>query len=207
METSEYLLKLVLAGESGVGKSSLTLRYADNYFSDTFLATIGVDFKIKFLHIDSHSVKMQIWDTAGQERFRSISRAYFRGAHGVILCYDVTDRMSFDKIPTWLEDIRKITGAHTRLLLVGTKVDAPRREVSTLEGKAIADKYGLLFLETSSKTNIGVEEAFQQLATTIVRDLRQAQGAEWDRHTTKDTKPGLPTPEPLESQSSCCVIL
>eukprot|EP01113_Clastostelium_recurvatum_P039167 TRINITY_DN5952_c0_g1_i1.p1 TRINITY_DN5952_c0_g1~~TRINITY_DN5952_c0_g1_i1.p1 ORF type:complete len:101 (+),score=10.65 TRINITY_DN5952_c0_g1_i1:119-421(+) len=100
METSEYLLKLVLAGESGVGKSSLTLRYADNYFSDTFLATIGVDFKIKFLHIDSHSAKMQIWNTAGQEGFRSISRAHLRGTHRAIRCYDVTDWLSFDKIPT-----------------------------------------------------------------------------------------------------------
>ena len=102
-----YLFKILLIGNSGVGKSSLLLRFADDTFTDNFMPTIGVDFKIRTLEVDGKTIKLQIWDTAGQERFKTITSSYYKGAHGIIVVYDITDKESFKNIDTWMNEVEK----------------------------------------------------------------------------------------------------
>jgi len=165
----DYLFKLLLIGDSGVGKSCLLLRFADNTFTDSFISTIGVDFKIRTMDIDGKRVKLQIWDTAGQERFRTITSSYYRGAHGIIVVYDVTDRVSFNNVKQWLGEIDRYACQSVNKLLLGNKADlAEKRTVQTSEGKDFADSLGVQFLETSAKTSNNVEEAF----TTMTRQIK-----------------------------------
>ncbi|CAM0958698.1 unnamed protein product [Alopecurus aequalis] len=108
----DYLFKLLLIGDSSVGKSCLLLRFADDAYVDTYISTIGVDFKIRTVELDGKSVKLQIWDTAGQERFRTITSSYYRGAHGIIIVYDVTDMESFNNVKQWLSEIDRLLQNH-----------------------------------------------------------------------------------------------
>jgi len=119
----DYLFKLVLIGDSGVGKSCLLLRFADDSFTDSYISTIGVDFRFRTVTIDNKTVKLQIWDTAGQERFRTITSAYYRGAHGIIMVYDVTNYESFEHVEEWLNEVNKHASESTLKLLVGNKAD------------------------------------------------------------------------------------
>ena len=116
-------IKLLMIGDSGVGKTCLLLRYANDSFSPTFITTIGIDFKIKNVDIDGTRIKLQIWDTAGQERFRTITTSYFRGAQGILLVYDVTDRRSFESIRNWISQIQQHADVHVNKILVGNKCD------------------------------------------------------------------------------------
>lgn len=122
-DNCDYIFKIVLIGNSSVGKSSLLLRFADDIFEDTYISTIGVDFKIRSLELDGKTIKLQIWDTAGQERFRSISHTYYRGAHGIIIIYDITDKKSFDDVVTWLSEIESYGNENVRKLIIGNKID------------------------------------------------------------------------------------
>merc|ERR1712157_499578 len=119
----DYLFKLVLIGDSGVGKSCLLLRFADDSFTDSYISTIGVDFRFRTVNIDMKTVKLQIWDTAGQERFRTITSAYYRGAHGIIMVYDVTNSESFEHVEEWLSEVNRHASETTKKLLVGNKCD------------------------------------------------------------------------------------
>ena len=125
----DYLFKLLLIGDSGTGKSSLIMRFADDSFNASFISTIGVDFKIKTFNVDGSKIKMQIWDTAGQERFRTIVSSYYRGAHGIIVVYDVTDRQSFCKIQHWLKEIENYGTDSVCKLIVGNKCDGNNEDV------------------------------------------------------------------------------
>merc|ERR1711874_641300 len=119
----DHLFKLVLIGDSGAGKSSLLLRFADDTFTENYITTIGVDFRFKTIPVDNKSVKLQIWDTAGQERFRTITSAYYRGADGIVLVFDVTDRESFDHVDDWLTEVNRYVNDSTMMLLLGNKCD------------------------------------------------------------------------------------
>jgi len=164
----DYFFKILLIGDSGVGKSCLLLRFADDSWTETHISTIGVDFKIKTLTIDGKTVKLQIWDTAGQERFRTITSSYYRGAQGIILVYDCTDRESFNNVKQWMGEIDRYACENVNKLLVGNKCDLQaEKTVDTNTAKEFADSYDIPFIETSAKTGFNVEKCFVQIATSI----------------------------------------
>jgi len=172
--TGDMMMKLLLLGDSGVGKTCLLLRFADDVFNDTFISTIGIDFKHKNIDIDGRKIKLQIWDTAGQEKYRTITSAYYRSAQGILLCYDVTDEKSFNNVANWVRNIDEHANASVNRVLVGNKCDMPeKRVISTERGKALAAKYGIKFFETSARANQGVTEAFMAL-TKDVKDRLSA---------------------------------
>ena len=168
LSNSDYLFKLLLIGDSGVGKSCLLLRFADDTYTESYISTIGVDFKIRTIELDGKTIKLQIWDTAGQERFRTITSSYYRGAHGIIVVYDVTDNESFNNVKQWLHEIDRYACENVNKPLVGNKSDlTSKRVVSTEQGKEFADSLGIEFLETSAKTSTNVEQAFLTMASQI----------------------------------------
>jgi len=170
----DYLFKLLLIGDSGVGKSSLLLRFTDNTFTENYTSTIGVDFKIRTVTLDGKSIKLQIWDTAGQERFRTITSSYYRGAHGIIIVYDITDKASFTNVKQWMGEIDRYANTNVKKLLIGNKADADQKAVTFAEGNEYAASLGLSFKETSAKTAVGVEEAFLVIIKQIKDKLAAA---------------------------------
>lgn len=165
----DYLIKLLLIGDSGVGKSCLLLRFSDDSFTTSFITTIGIDFKIRTVDLDGKRIKLQIWDTAGQERFRTITTAYYRGAMGILLVYDVTDESSFHNIRNWIKNIEQNASDNVNKVLIGNKadMDESKRAVPTARGQALADEFGIKFFETSAKTSMNVEDAFYAIARDI----------------------------------------
>jgi len=168
----DYLIKLLLIGDSGVGKSCLLLRFSDDSFTPSFITTIGIDFKIRTIDLDGSRIKLQIWDTAGQERFRTITTAYYRGAMGILLVYDVTDDKSFGNIRNWIRNIEQHATESVNKMLIGNKCDlVDKRVVETERGQALADEYHIKFMETSAKNSINVDKAFISLAKDIKNRL------------------------------------
>ncbi|KAG8497339.1 hypothetical protein CXB51_008654 [Gossypium anomalum] len=164
----DYVFKVVLIGDSGVGKSQILARFARNDFSLDSKSTIGVEFQTRTLLIEHKSVKAQIWDTAGQERYRAVTSAYYRGAAGAMLVYDVTKRQTFNHIARWLEELRGHADKNIVIMLVGNKSDLEKqREVSTEDATEFAQKEGLFFLETSALAAKNVETAFLTVLTEI----------------------------------------
>ncbi|XP_005998275.1 ras-related protein Rab-10-like [Latimeria chalumnae] len=166
---SVVVLKIVLAGDSCVGKTSILNRYSNSNFDSSFISTIGIDFKVKTLTIDGKTVKLQIWDTAGQERFHTLTTNYFRGAHGLVLVYDITNLDSFRNIGGWIRDIDKNAGEDVEKILLGNKCDAEeQRVVSKEKGEKLGWEYGICFYETSAKENTNIENAFLGLVEQIM---------------------------------------
>ncbi|OJT06777.1 Ras-related protein Rab-18 [Trametes pubescens] len=164
-------VKLLLIGNSSVGKSSLLLRFSDEQWlpEDESNATIGVDFRVHKMEVKSKRVKLSIWDTAGQERFRTITSSYYRGAQGIILVYDVANRESFEALPRWFSELETYVSSSVVKIIVGNKVDKEySRQVSTAEGQAFATRMGALFIEASAKTAVGVEDAFRDVVARII---------------------------------------
>jgi len=171
----DYLFKLLLIGDSGVGKSCLLLRFADDTYTESYISTIGVDFKIRTIELDGKTIKLQIWDTAGQERFRTITSSYYRGAHGIIVVYDVTDQESFANVKQWLHEIDRYACENVNKLLVGNKSDlSSKRVVAYDTAKEFADNLGIEFLETSAKNADNVEQAFMTMAAQIKNRMASA---------------------------------
>jgi Ras-related protein Rab-1A len=170
----DYFFKILLIGDSGVGKSCLLLRFADDSWTDTHISTIGVDFKIKTLNIDGKTIKLQIWDTAGQERFRTITSSYYRGAQGIILVYDCTDQESFSNVKQWMGEIDRYACENVNKLLVGNKTDLVNEKVvDTATAKAFADSMVIPFIETSAKNATNVEQCFLSMARDIKNRLSE----------------------------------
>ena len=165
----DYIFKVLLVGNSDVGKSSLILRYVDQIWNDVFVPTIGVDFKVKSLEIENKSIKLQIWDTAGQERFRNVISSYFKGAHGILLIFDITSRESFKELENWLGEVERNASPQILKILIGNKCDlVEERDISKDEGEAFAMRNGMQYIETSAKINTNVNEAFEALAKIMV---------------------------------------
>ncbi|KAL3937720.1 MAG: hypothetical protein SGBAC_007230 [Bacillariaceae sp.] len=197
----DYLFKLVLIGDSGVGKSCLLLRFADDAFTESYISTIGVDFRFRTVKIESKTVKLQIWDTAGQERFRTITSAYYRGADGIIMVFDVTSLESFDHVNDWLKEVNRYAAEGTVKLLVGNKSDRTADRVVTEEqAKEFADELGIPFIETSAKSSKNVEEAFLTMAGELIRQ-RDARGDSANTSTGIDLNGDAKKSGPL---SNCC---
>lgn len=171
----DHLFKLLIIGDSGVGKSSLLLRFSDNTFSGTYITTIGVDFKIRTIDVNGEKVKLQIWDTAGQERFRTITSTYYRGTHGVVVVYDVCSGESFANVKRWLQEIDTNCDVVNRIL-VGNKDDDPdRKVVLTQDAQKFADQIGIQLYETSAKENKNVEEMFVAVTKLVLATKKEQQ--------------------------------
>ncbi|XP_075684450.1 ras-related protein Rab-10-like [Rhinoderma darwinii] len=164
---NNLVAKLVMTGDSNVGKTCIVSRYTENSIP-SYLSTVGIDFKTKTVLIDETPLKLQIWDTAGQERFHTLSVSYFRGAHGFILVYDISNLMSFENTSLWMKDIKMRAGEEVEVVLLGNKCDREdEREVSKERGEKLAWEYAIPFFETSAKENINIENAFSMLSEAI----------------------------------------
>ena len=168
--TEDIVYKVLLLGDSTVGKTCFLLRYCDKTFQDAHLSTIGLDYRVKTMTLkNKKNIKLQIWDTAGQDRFRAITKNYYKGANGIILIYDVTNLQTYENVKNWITQIREETNPNVVIYLAGNKIDIPEEErvVKTEEGKEIANEYKLQFKETSAKDGINVNEVFQELVEKI----------------------------------------
>jgi len=192
-KTYDLLFKLLLIGDSGVGKTCILFRFSEDAFNTTFISTIGIDFKIKTIELRGKKIKLQIWDTAGQERFHTITTSYYRGAMGIMLVYDITNAKSFDNIAKWLRNIDEHANEDVERMILGNKCDMEdKRVVSKERGDGIAKEHNIKFLETSAKTNINIEPAFIQLAEAIL-----------DKSNVQETKP-TPFPQPQQASGPSC---
>lgn len=171
----DYLFKILMVGDAGVGKSCMLLRFADNtFFENSYISTIGVDFKIRTLQFGNTIVKLQVWDTSGQERFRTITSSYYRGAHGFVVTYGIDNAESFSNVQKWLQEIERYACETCRKVLVGAKCDlVNERRVKTEDGREFADQLGIKFFETSSKTNTNITEVYVELARDIARSIEE----------------------------------
>ena len=170
----DYTIKLLSIGDSTVGKSCLLLRFSDDTFQSNNMATIGIDFKIKKYNIFNKIIRLQVWDTAGQERFQTITRAYYKGAQGILLCYDITNEASFYNIRKWINEIQKHTNNSNNIkkILVATKCDLDSDRVITIEkGRELAKEYNIKYYETSAKDNINCNDVFMDLTKEILTEL------------------------------------
>ena len=198
MQDVDHIFKVLIIGDSSVGKSNILLRFSDNIFHDTFLPTIGVDFKIRNVKMGDQTVKLNIWDTAGQERFKTITSTYYKGAHGIIIVYDITDRESFNNVNTWLSEVRKHAGGQVVKLLVGNKCDLEEeRVVSRQEGQDFADSLGVSFLETSAKQRVNIDESFMTLTKQVYELLPDTEKKQEQKLNPRNMKR-------KKEQGGCC---
>lgn len=197
---SEYdlLMKILIIGDSGVGKSCMLMRYCDNEYIDSYISTIGVDFKIKTVEYDDKTIKLQIWDTAGQERFRTITSAYYRNCHCIILVYDVGDRMSFNDLNLWMKECDKFASPDVLKIIIGNKNDISdeKRQVSYEEGKLYAESKGMKFLETSAKTASNIDKAF----VVVIDEIRKQHN---DMSLKKKNENKLSIKIPTDKKNRC----
>uniref|UniRef100_A0A667ZMQ2 Ras-related protein Rab-1A-like n=1 Tax=Myripristis murdjan TaxID=586833 RepID=A0A667ZMQ2_9TELE len=203
---SDYLFKLLLIGDSGVGnchcpnynfRSFLIL---DDTYTESYISTIGVDFKIRTIELDGKTIKLQIWDTAGQERFRTITSSYYRGAHGIIVVYDVTDQESYNNVKQWLQEIDRYASENVNKLLVGNKCDlTTKKVVDYTTAKEFADSLAIPFLETSAKNATNVEQAFMTMAAEIKKRMGPGATAGGDKPNLK-----IESTPVRQSGGGCC---
>ncbi|XP_078443478.1 ras-related protein RABA4d-like [Wolffia australiana] len=211
----DYVFKVVLIGDSAVGKSQLLARFSRNEFSLDSKATIGVEFQTRTVVIDQKTIKAQIWDTAGQERYRAVTSAYYRGAVGAMLVYDMTKRQSFDHLRRWLEELRGHADKNIIIMVVGNKSDLTTlRTVPTEDAKEFAEREGLFFMETSALDATNVDQAFMTALTEIHRVISKkslsndGRGPAVGSSLVNGTKIVVPPHEPAQgsgASTGCCL--
>ena len=186
--SSDSVYKILLLGDSTVGKTCFLMRYTDNTFQEIHMSTIGLDYKLKNVQLDDGKmVKIQIWDTAGQDRFRSITKNYYKGAHGIILIYDITNKKSFENVRTWINQIKEEVSEKVSIILVGNKIDdEEHRVVATEDGEKIAKELGLMFFECSAKSGVNIDSTFNELVKKTVENYSKVSKGE----TLKNKKGG-----------------
>jgi len=169
------MFKLLIIGNSAVGKTSFLFRYADDSYTSAFVSTVGIDFKVKTVQRNNKRVKLQIWDTAGQERYRTITTAYYRGAMGFLLMYDITNEDSFNAVQDWATQIKTYSWDSAQVMLVANKADMENeRVVSTERGEELARQLGFDFFETSAKENLNVSQSFDRLVDVICDKMAES---------------------------------
>lgn len=199
------ILKILLIGDTSVGKSSLLVRFVDETFLPDYVATVGIDFKIRTLEVDGRLVKLQIWDTAGQERVRTFTTSYYRGAMGIFVVFDVANRRSFDNTDYWVNNVREHANPNVAIMLIGNKCDLnpSLREVSTEEAQAKAEEKGVPFIETSALQGVNVETMFRELSANILQKMPQ--NAQSLGHGAGDTISfDEPSGPQVDSKKKCC---
>jgi Ras-related protein Rab-1A len=195
----DLLFKILIIGDSGVGKSCLLLKFTDRYFNDSYISTIGVDFKIQTIQLDNKIIKLQIWDTAGQDRFKTITTSYYRGSHGIVIVYDITDKESFLNVRNWLAEVHKYASDNVKILLVGNKCDLEKdRQVSIQEGQELANKLNIPFIEASAKDSTNVQQLFVKLTTILKEDKLKKE------YIIPEEKVSLIGKDITIKSSSCC---
>ncbi|XP_006626873.1 ras-related protein Rab-3C isoform X1 [Lepisosteus oculatus] len=201
----DYMFKLLIIGNSSVGKTSFLFRYADDSFTSAFVSTVGIDFKVKTVYKNDKRIKLQIWDTAGQERYRTITTAYYRGAMGFILMYDITNEESFSAVQDWSTQIKTYSWDNAQVILAGNKCDMEEeRVVSTESGRHLAEQLGFEFFETSAKDNINVKQTFERLVDIICDKMSDS--SEPDPAVTAGTQNTrlMDNPPPLQQPNCGC---
>ncbi|XP_026231135.1 RAB3A, member RAS oncogene family, a [Anabas testudineus] len=199
----DYMFKILIIGNSSVGKTSFLFRYADDSFTPAFVSTVGIDFKVKTIYRNDKRIKLQIWDTAGQERYRTITTAYYRGAMGFILMYDITNEDSFNAVQDWSTQIKTYSWDNAQVLLVGNKCDMEdERVVATERGRQLSEQLGFEHFEASAKDNINVKQTFERLVDIICE--RMAESLDNNDPTVTGTKQGPQLNEqPQRSHQDC----
>lgn len=198
----DYQFKLLIIGDSGVGKSCMLQRFAGESFSGTYVSTIGVDFKIRTVIIDEERVKLQVWDTAGQERFRTITSTYYRGTHGVIIVYDVTSVDSFNNVKRWLYEIDQNCDS-VSCVLVGNKDDiVTKKVIQTAEAKRLADQLGIQLFETSARDGKNIDEMFMAITRLVLR-MKKDQQARLQMQATDTLRLTAKSPR-TKRKKKCC---
>ncbi|KAF7226540.1 ras-related protein Rab-25b isoform X2 [Nothobranchius furzeri] len=201
-EAYNFVFKVVLIGESGVGKSNLLSRFTKNEFSHDSRTTIGVEFSTRTVQLNGLTIKAQIWDTAGLERYRAITSAYYRGAVGALVVYDITKHLTYESVERWLKELFDHADTHIVVMLVGNKTDLEsERSVPTEEAKDFAEKQNLLFLETSALQSTNVEAAFSSVLAEIHRKVSSKEVVRGSLNAvTLNNRRG----ENTEEQKPCC---
>jgi small GTP-binding protein len=194
--------KFIIVGCAGVGKTALLKRLVDDSFSESLDSTVGVEFDSTVLTVDDQKIRLQIWDTAGQEKFRSITKAYYRTAAGVLVVFDVTDRKSFDQLTAWVNDVRTLCDPTAVSALVGSKSDlAEERAVTILEAEAFAQHYHMPYIETSAKTGENVKDAFIRTVAALQERVDTVPRALGARSALMGSLSGA---APKETENACC---
>ncbi|KAL8188808.1 hypothetical protein R6Q57_029563 [Mikania cordata] len=206
-EEYDYLFKVVLIGDSGVGKSNLLSRFTRNEFCLESKSTIGVEFATRTLQVEGRTIKAQIWDTAGQERYRAITSAYYRGALGALLVYDVTKPTTFENISRWLKELRDHADANIVIMLIGNKTDLKHlRAVAVEDAQSFAEREGLSFIETSALEAVNVEKSFQTILGEIYRIIskKSISAGEPGPASIKQGETLVVGPQDANAKKACC---
>lgn len=199
----DYLLKIILVGDSGVGKTNILNQFVRNQFNPDSKATVGVEFTTKTVQIDGKTVKAQIWDTAGQERYRAVTASYYKGASGAMLVYDITNSISFNSVRKWLKEIQDNSDNKATVMLVGNKCDLDSsRSIPLEEARALADKENMLFLETSAMSAENIQQAFSALLSTILEGIIQKDLGQKNSDQSGVNSKGVKISNPEKPQ--CC---